>query len=47
MHKEVDNEGYEAFLNEQKLTDSYDDIVNLADDLFIAFGFAEKRLENK
>jgi len=47
MHENVDKEGYEAFCDGQCLVESYDDVVNLADDLFISFGYADKRMEDK
>ncbi|MCE4044537.1 hypothetical protein LXM56_10400 [Lysinibacillus fusiformis] len=46
LHKSVAEEGYDEFLNRQGLTDNYDFVVNTADDVFISFGFAEKRLED-
>ncbi len=47
MHENVDKLGYDGFCNGQCLVDSYDAVVNLADDLFISFGFADKRMEDK
>lgn len=47
LHERMDEEGYDKFVDGQGFTDNYDSIINAADDLFISFGFAEKRLENK
>ena len=47
LHERMDEEGYDTFIDGQGFTDNSDAIINAADDLFVSFGFAEKRLEDK
>lgn len=47
LHKDVAEMGYDAFLDAQGLTDNYDSVLDGVDKLFIAFGYADKMLENQ
>ena len=47
LHKSVEVMGYDEFQDRQGLTDNYDNVFNGVDKLFIAFGYADKMLEDK